>query len=366
MYLYIITGQFYIIEGYFYKFNAKVNKLKIIQMQIDPGTYIAELLFEHDTVSLPGFGSFVKASKDANIDYVQGEIKPPSSALNFNKNLVIDDGVLVKFLKEKHGIPLPRAEKIVEEYVADLKNRIEKKEFISFPGLGRLYKDFEGNFKFLPESTNFNTDTFGLPDLHFYPVSRTAPVAEPGITPQANSSGNVTNTIAEWFTKNLMWVVAAAFVVIVTAIYLIVFKNKPNPNLPITDTEVERVNVSPSDSAGDYEVIDDYYDDEDASTGADAEQQPEEYPEDSEGPILSPGEKTAIIIIGKFGNQSNIDKLVKRIYEKGYEPYTDKEGKLTVVGIQMVYEEDNEVYSTLTKIQKVFEPDAEIYKMGAN
>ncbi len=336
-------------------------------MQIDPGAYIAELLYENDTVSLPGFGSFVKAYKGANIDYVQGEIKPPASALNFNSNLVVNDGLLVRFLKKKHGLPISKAEQVVKDYVSDLKQKLENKEFVTFSGLGRLYKDFEGNFKFLPESTNFNTDSFGLPDLQFYPIAR--PFSETGkstvMTTPPTKSETVSNSIADWFANNLLWIGLAVVLVVFTTIYLTMFRNKGDQNNQVSGLEQERLNVSPGDSEGDYEIVDDFYDDEDAPIASD-DLPPADPPEevDTEAPTLSPREKVAVIIIGKFGKQSNVDKLVKRIYEAGYEPYTDKEGSLTVVGVQMVYEEDSKVYSTLEKVRNKFEPDAEILRMG--
>lgn len=229
-----------------------------------------------------------------------------------------------------------------------------------------MYKDFEGNFKFLPESHNFNADTFGLPDLHFYPVSRpfTESVNTKSSNPPSTKSEKVTNTIADWFTKNLLWVSAAALIVVISAIYLAVFKNNAESKTSGEAVANERVNVSPSDNQSDYEVVNDYDDDEGAPTG-DEQQPPPPDPqaEGSEAPTLSPNEKVAIIIIGKFGNQSNVDKLVKRIFEAGYEPYTDKEGKLTVVGVQMVYDAESEVQSTLKKIRKKFEPGAKILKM---
>lgn len=335
-------------------------------MQIDPGAYIAELLYKNDTVSLPGFGSFIKAYKNADIDYVQGEIKPPSSALSFNNNLVMDDGLLAKFLKKKHGLPLPKAEQIVQDYINELKQKVENKEFITFPGLGRLYRDFEGNFKFLPESTNFNTETYGLPDLHFYPVAKTQTIPETTAPVNYSASEKVSNRIADWFAKNLIVVLVAVGLVLFATVYIVFFKNKPQPDPLISEVDSERINVSPSDTAGDYEVVDDYYDDEDAPMADNSTPQPEESPEENDVPKLSPKEKTAVIIIGKFGKQSNVDRLVKKIYEAGYEPYTDKEGKLTVVGIQMIYEQDDEVHQTLSKVQNKFEPDAEILKMGPN
>ena len=55
-------------------------------------------------------------------------------------------------------------------------------------------------------------------------------------------------------------------------------------------------------------------------------------------------------------------KLVQKIYEEGFEPYTDKRGKLTRVGIQMPYEDEDEIDEALKTIRKKFESKAKLLK----
>lgn len=332
-------------------------------MQTDISVYIADLLFHHDSVSIPGLGSFKKAYKSAAIEYVQGQVVPPTSTIIFNPNLPIDDGLLINYVKKKQNTSLLAAENKVTDYVNDLKNRIEKKEFIVFEGLGRLFKDFEGKLKFLPEGTNFNTDSFGLPKLNFYPIARTEITPSEPLTSSV-ATEKMSNSIADWFTRNLIWLIIATSILIVMAIYFLIINNQPIAKTPVAETPTERINISPGDSDSDYEIIDDNYDDEDAAIPADSETTFTEEEESSEVPNLAPEQKSAIIIVGKFGKVSNVQKLVKDIYEMGYEPYTHKEGKLTIVGIQMLYENEDKVYSTLEKIRNKFEPDARILKMG--
>ena len=57
---------------------------------------------------------------------------------------------------------------------------------VNIPGVGRLYKDFESNIQFIPDSTNFNKDSFGLPTIKFYPILRDKVSAESIIPSNSN------------------------------------------------------------------------------------------------------------------------------------------------------------------------------------
>ena len=71
-------------------------------MEVDVGAYIADLLYDHDVVNLPGLGSFTGQYQAANIDHVQGKLYPPAKELGFNSNLVLDYGVLVQYVQQLH------------------------------------------------------------------------------------------------------------------------------------------------------------------------------------------------------------------------------------------------------------------------
>ena len=127
-------------------------------MNIDVASYLEHLLFEHESVIIPDLGGIVSSYRSASIDYVQGLLHPPSKSLSFNKNLIINDGILIGSLVQDHGISEKKARKIIEQYVEKTKKTLDRREIVVFPGVGRLYKDYEGNLQFLQDSTNFNRE----------------------------------------------------------------------------------------------------------------------------------------------------------------------------------------------------------------
>ena len=118
-------------------------------MEIDVGTYIGDLLYQNEKVNIPGLGGFTADYKTAELDHVQGKIAPPSKSLNFNSNLVVNDGLLINYIKEKHELSLGEAQKAVEDYVSRVKEAIGRREIVVFPEVGRLYKDYEQKLQFL-------------------------------------------------------------------------------------------------------------------------------------------------------------------------------------------------------------------------
>ena len=141
-------------------------------MAYDVASSISELLLENNSVIVPGFGGFMLNYKPASIDHVQSVISPPAKVASFNKNLVINDGVLVNYIKNQNRCTLEQAKKIVDDYVEEIQAKIGKKEIIDFPEVGRLYKDYTEKIQFLPHDTNFNTSVFGLPTVKFQPIHR--------------------------------------------------------------------------------------------------------------------------------------------------------------------------------------------------
>ena len=334
-------------------------------MQIDVGSHIADLLYEYNSVNIPGLGGFVTSYKPAVADQVQGDIFPPSRGLNFNGNLVADDGLLAQHLHEKLGITLPEARKAVEGYVQQVKDAIERREIVVFPKVGRLYKDYEQNLQFLADGTNFNTDSYGLPIVHFYPVSRTErPAVKPVATPKPPprpAMKDMRTFFSRLFGNGLAVIIGLAVVVVVVAIYFLLF-NRPGKDPETGTLPTSRINVSPSmeqpaDTSGEDDdlLIDDSYIGEDPTT---APAEP-----DTEGPTAAPGQRYFIIALGAYGNEQNAEGMVKRLFEAGYEPYTEKTGKLTRVGIQKAYTSDSDLQATLEVMRKKFSKDAKVWKV---
>jgi len=337
-------------------------------MEIDVGAYIADLLYEHEVVNLPGLGSFTGKYQTANIDHIQGKLQPPSKELAFNTNLVLDDGVLVQYVQQKNLLSIEDAKARVDDFVSEVRNDLNNKKEVVFPKLGRLFRDYEGQLKFIAEGANFNTDSFGLPTVQFFPIRRVANQTEqpPTVAPHQvkvsteTSNDWIQSTVA-WFDRNIFYFIGATAIFIIFVIYWF-FLQQPldqqavvvDPNTPETPTE--RFNISPSQEEDLAETpSSDQNTDQQNNAGQDNEL-------DTEEPTARPTQKSAVIMIGVFGNQDNVRRLVQKIYEAGFEPYTEKVGKLTRVGVQMAYETESDLQEALRDIQRKFEPKARITK----
>jgi CCDC81-like prokaryotic HU domain 1/CCDC81-like prokaryotic HU domain 2 len=142
-------------------------------MQVDIAAHIEKLLFEHETLIIPTFGGFTSTRSPAAVDFVGGAVAPPSKTLAFNENLTIDDGILVHEISNACSISNDDARRLVLDFVESTKEALNQREIVTFPGVGRLYKNYAQKIQFLPDTTNFNTDSYGLPPLQFSPVART-------------------------------------------------------------------------------------------------------------------------------------------------------------------------------------------------
>jgi len=343
--------------------------------------YIQELLYEHNSVIIPAFGGFTAGYKPASIDHVQGVIFPPSKDLKFNRYLTINDGVLVQHICEAKGWTRQEAEQAIKDWVAEMKTSLDRREMLEFPSVGRLYLDYEGNFQFLQDNTNYNRTSFGLPTVGFYPVTRNrqatrqeAPqpreamaVLDLGGTPSRSK------IISGWFQRNVPYLVAASFLILAGTFFIIESdKGTSQAGLaPFIKPVVaeNRVNKKPQREE-DTEITTLYPEDMiDEAVVTKKEERIDETPKpvyeptieediDTEGATAAPDQEEGIVIIGSFGSKKNVDKLVKKIYSKGYEPFTEKTGKLTRVGVRFGYEELSQVTSKRKNVASDFKVKA--------
>lgn len=339
-------------------------------MQIDVGSHIAGLLYEHNSVNIPGLGGFVSRYQPAVADQVQGQVHPPSKGLAFNGNLVADDGLLAQHLHEKLGITLAEAKEAVDAYVKEVKAAIEKREIVVFPKVGRLYKDYEQNLQFLADTTNFNLDSYGLPTVHFYPIARKAEqgssVRPANGQPRPTAGKAAAPKKGRFLNNGLAIAISLALIIVAVAAYFLFFRTpKPGGDNP-ERMPTSRINISPSQAEGQPAAPP-------AELPEDAEDGQEEgaYPDedtadgeglDTEGATAAPGQKYFIIGIGVFGNENNVQRLIERIYQAGYEPYTEPKGNLTRVGIQKAYTDESEVRETLQDVRRRFSKDAKVLR----
>lgn len=323
-------------------------------MQIDLGAVIATLLYENNTVSIPGLGAFIKTSTNAEVDAVQGRARPERSLVTFDPDLPIDDGLLIAHIKDTYSLSYLEAKQTVSRYVEEVKSALRRKETVLIPDVGRLYNDYSEETRFMAAENNFNLDTFGLPEVSIQPL-----------TPRTTESVAVDPEIMaepreQWIGKN--WPVLLLLFVLLSVLlgflyfypkYLQEKKQDPTANLPS-----DRLNVKPPNQ--DKETIDLL------QTGpAQREQAEADYddpPADEE--ISQPVDEraTCVIAIGIFREKANVDKLVQELMQAGYEPYIEKLRSTTRVGVQFKYERSQDIDDTLQDIRRQFVREAFVLK----
>ena len=126
-------------------------------------TYISELLFLHDCVIIPEFGGFVGNNKSAILNKNTNTIYPPSKEILFNKNLRINDGLLINHISNSEVISNEKSKELVSDYVKNINEKLQKIRTFRIEKVGLLSTDISGNILFLQDSfTNYNPNSFGL------------------------------------------------------------------------------------------------------------------------------------------------------------------------------------------------------------
>ncbi len=137
-------------------------------------SYISPLLMHNDCVVVPGLGGFVSNYVEAQIDRVQGQLRPPSRQLTFNPKLKHHDGLIADVVAQDLGVSFSEASQLVENFVIELQQQLDQLGSTSIDQVGRLHRNQENKLVFSPFSTNFEIESYGLPSISSYPILRTA------------------------------------------------------------------------------------------------------------------------------------------------------------------------------------------------
>lgn len=123
---------------------------------------VKELILDNDKVVLPGLGCFVAETVPAYFSDKGYTINPPYRKLYFRARP--DEGdALVDFYARSNDLSYEVAEKIIKDFIAELKSVLHVKKAVVFPGLGRLRATKENNIFFIAdEDLDIYPEGFGL------------------------------------------------------------------------------------------------------------------------------------------------------------------------------------------------------------
>ena len=141
------------------KSKTRFSTLKQFLMDIDLlSKMVKELILDNDRVALPGLGSFVAEIVPSTFSDKGFTINPPYRRLYFRSRPDQGDE-LTRLYARANSIEIEIADRIIKDFVAELKTILFSKKTVIFPGLGRLRATKENAVFFVADE-----------DLDIYPA----------------------------------------------------------------------------------------------------------------------------------------------------------------------------------------------------
>ena len=175
--------------------------------------YISNLLFDHDCVTVPGFGSFLGNYKSAQYDFKEQKFHPPSKQISFNSQIKDNDGLLAKNISKELDLPYDQAVKKIHQEVLTWTKKITT-ETIVLKNIGELYLSNEDKITFIPSNElNHLKESFGLSPIFVTELEGKKPLQSKKSPIYSNTEKKKRN----YFTQAAIW---ACLIIGVSSIYI--------------------------------------------------------------------------------------------------------------------------------------------------
>jgi len=140
-------------------------------MQLE--TFISDLLYRYECVTIPEFGAFLTQRVSATIDDASNTFHAPKKVVSFNEQIQQNDGLLAHYIADVEKIPFEVANKKIAKRVKLLKSYLTQGETLTFKNIGEIVFNNEGKILFEPAyNLNYLTDSFGLSQFEAPTVTR--------------------------------------------------------------------------------------------------------------------------------------------------------------------------------------------------
>ena len=140
-------------------------------MQLE--TYISDLLYRYECVTIPEFGAFLTQRVSATINDELNSFHAPKKVVSFNEQIQQNDGLLANYIADVEKIPFEVANKKIAKRVKLIKSYLTQGETLTFKNIGEIVFNKEGKILFEPTyHLNYLTDSFGLSQFESATVNR--------------------------------------------------------------------------------------------------------------------------------------------------------------------------------------------------
>lgn len=303
--------------------------------------FLADLLYRHDCVVVPGFGGLVANYRSARLDRHSHFISPPAKHIGFNRNLTANDGLLAHHVAAVLQLGYPRAMELVNAEVESYRRTLASGQRVVWEKIGFLYYDHTGNLQFIPdEQENFLPAAFGLQGIQLKPI---AIAATPVIDHPAT-------------TRRYGWVAAAVAVPLLAAGIFFFTRNGPGEQLSLNpfrheiptgyavrETAEKFENEWPADDAplenlltNKPSVVYSFLEAKESENGIEVFKQTAPAVTTATKPVVAPvkSQKKFTLIAGAFAVPENAKKFISQLAARGIEAFDAGERRgLKLVGV---------------------------------
>lgn len=127
------------------------------------GTYISELLFDHDHVILPGFGEFYTRYIPARFLPEEKKILSPAKVISFSADTTQGETPLISFMAHKENQSLEQVQQLISDFVSEMNASLARGQKVLLDRVGFFSRDAEGIINFEPDiSINYLADAAGM------------------------------------------------------------------------------------------------------------------------------------------------------------------------------------------------------------
>lgn len=125
--------------------------------------YIAQLLYRHQCVTVPGFGAFLTEIQSAYLYESTHSFYPPKKVISFNPHLKNNDGLLANHLAEAEKTTYENAVLAIESEIGIWRSILQINGHFTLKNIGEIALTAEQNLLFTPaETVNYLPEAFGL------------------------------------------------------------------------------------------------------------------------------------------------------------------------------------------------------------
>ncbi len=143
------------------------------------GTYISELLFDHEHVILPGFGEFSTKYIPARFIPEEKKIESPSKVISFDATKQEGDTPLIGHMASREHKDSDKVKKFIDDFVSEIRETLASGQKVELERVGVFSLDAEGNVAFeADKSINYLADSAGMGT-----ISEPARVSPPTVVP---------------------------------------------------------------------------------------------------------------------------------------------------------------------------------------